>query len=455
MKTLSVFIIMASLSFKLNAFDFNSNSNNSKEFLELINKARTEEDKAKKDPKSNPYYRLLREDEIRNDQTCTHCPKYLLLTEAVNKVVEKMAQDPKAPDELPTKITKLKFMFYTQALRERDGTISCKRFMDYTPDLRPTKFDGQFKLMAEDVLKFNAVTEIHYMNPDAEETVYYYRGEGEEKNTILQAILTKNGGKFRYYRYTPSEQEENPYNLPGMRESTPPKNEVLPASNFVAKDAKDILPQSEGGGSVTGLKAKEGYQVKFKTEVEKRNKIIPNNVHFVEAQVDQDLIGEFNVKGTSDVSLSGNEARFAIKKEGTDLVLIDLNTRLNGKTEHKVVVPFSMRVFDELPGVKGRVESNSNEQILNLSLVDKGIDLVRSEFRHNASTGATSYVLARDATLAKNEVISMQYGKSEDNKQYASIKHVKSIKDNVTLVLDVKVDQDRKATLFYQVNAKF
>lgn len=462
MKIFIVLFIMASLSFKLNAFDLDPNDK--KNLEDLINK--TKNDKTMMDPKTNPYYRMLREEEIRNDRTCSHCPKYLLLTEEVNKIVDKMANDPKqSSEELPVKLTKLKFMFYDQAVRDQDNNVQCKRFLDMTPDFKPTKFDGQFKLLAEDVLKFQAVTDIYYKNPNQEETVYYYRGEGSEKNLIVQAVITKDGGKLRYFRYIPSQQEENPYNLPDLDKTTPLKYEPGPADNYVLKN-ENAAPETSGGISsgVTGgikdiLKDKEigndNVKLKFKADVERRNKYIPNNVHFMEAKVDQEIVGDIKLQGKSDVSLAGNVAHLSLKREGKDMVLVDLDTKLNGDTTHKVTVPFDVRVYDDLPGIKGNVQTSNTGQVLNLTLVDKGIDLVRSEFRRNADTGATSYVLAKDVSIAKNEVVSMQYGKGENNVQYASIKHAKTIKENITLVLDVRYDQEKRASLYYQVSAKF
>lgn len=452
---------MASLSFKLNAFDVNNpnplRSPDIKELTALIKRAK----EAEKAGTHQGKYLLEREERMNDEGPCLHCPRFLALTSEVNKVVDKMAKDPKSyTDELPVRINKLKFLFYTQKNREEDGRIDCKRFMDITPDLKPTKFDGQFKLMAEDVLRFNAVSEVQYWNPKTEETVYYYRGEGQDKDIIIQAILTKDGGRFRYYRYYPTEAEKNPYNLPDFDKRYADVDESgsvqkKPSHDFVVRDEpaekKESAVQQENG---TGLKM-GAYDLKFKAEVEKRNKYIPKNVHFVEASADQELIGDLNVKASSDLSLKGNEARLALKHGGDDLMLVELQTKLSGKTEHKVIVPFSVRVMDELPALKGRAETNTDGQVLNLSLTDKGIDYVRSEFRRNGTTGATSYVLARDVAVSNKEVVSMQYGEGEDKNKFVALRHAKSIKDNVTLVLDVRVDENRRTSLMYQVNAKW
>lgn len=488
MKHAFAIFIMLLLSLKLNAFDVTNPEaaltskmpSGIKEISDFISKA--------KDGKGEPgsRYTLERDEIITAGAPCTHCPRYLKLTAEINKVVDKMQKDPKTySNEVPAKLNNLTFLFYTEKRRAEDGSVDCKRFMDYTPDLRPTKFDGQFKLMAEEVLKFNSITDIQYMNPATEEVVYYYRGEGAEKDIVIQAILTKEGGRFRYFRHIPTAGESNPYNLPDMgTESVARYRDPETASGIRLKENADYSGRSYSFNEMQEQKRLEAeqvakkkdepaasqtpatedpsilpslgkYDMKLKADVEKRNKYIPKNIHFAEANAEQDILGDLKVKASSDLSLKGNEAHLALKNGKDDLMVVELQTKLNGRTEHKVTVPFNIKVSDDGYGVKGNAETNTDGQVLNMSLTDKGIDYIRSEFRRNGTTGATSYVLARDIALAKNETLSMQVGSGEDRKEYVSLKHVKTLKENVTLILDVRVDQDKKATLFYQVSAKF
>ena len=421
-----------------------------KELEDFINKV-----KNSKDFKDGSYnYRLNREFEINNDHTCNHCPKYLLLTEKVNKVVEKLQNEPNIRDnqELPVKVNKLKFMFYEESLVQEDGHSKCTRFMDYTPNLKPTKFDGQFKLIAEDVLKFNEVSSITYMNPNLDEVVYYYRGEGADKNLIVQAILTKNGGKLRYFKYYPTEQEKNPYNLPDLDGHASPIEESRfnPISTLSSPQTGLKL---EGGNS---LGSGDRYGIKIKKEVEMRNKWIPKNVHFVEAYVEKDL-GDYKIAGKSDTSIKGNEASLALKDNSKDLVVVSLESSIKGETKHKVVVPYSIRVFDdpESIAVKGRVEKQNDAQIVSASITDNVQEYVRGELRKNTSNDRVSYVLARDVKYSANETLSFQVGKDEVHVPFAAIKHSKSLKDTTTLVLDFKVDRDRNYSIMYQVNHHF
>lgn len=440
---------MASLSFKLNAFDY-LNDPKLKAFLEYAKKAKDNENGV-----LDISYKLFREEEISRDNKCRHCPKYLLLTEQINKVIDNIAKDPKTniSEELPIKINRLKFLYYTQALREKNGEIKCQRFMDLTPDLKPTKFDGQFKLIAEDALKFNSVTDIQYINPNLKEVVYYYRGEGAEKNIVVQAILTPGGGKFRYYRYTPTALESNPYNLPDMNKIYPEPERTPTLADKI--QYHDVDPHAT---PVLGLAATpDNYKLNFKAELEKRNKYIPNNIHFVDASMNTEIGGGISVKGSSDTSIKGNVANLAIKNGNSDLVLIDVDTKLNGRTDHRITIPYSIHILDSAPdfALKGKLQQENNAKVITMSLTDKAYEYVRSEYRKNTSTNKDSYVIARDIHIEKDEVLSMQFGKSEEDKKFASLRHAKSLKNNITLVLDVRVDQDKKITLLYQVSAKF
>jgi len=436
------------LSIKLNAFELPDGSK--------INELEALVNKVKQAKKENPdfQYKLEREEILKSDNSCLHCPKHLLLTEQINKVMDKWARDPSRDlgNEVPVKINRLKFLYYTLALHDQNGKRGCQRFMDITPDLKPTKFDGQFKLIAEDVLRFRDVSEIQYMNPGLEEVVYYYRGEGAGQDIVVQAILTKEGGKFRSFRYTPTEKEKNPYNLPSLDNVN---------NNDLSNNGSESVAQKDSPATITppssGLIGTDKMGLKFKAEVEKRNKFIPKNVHLIEAHLDHEIAAGLKVKASSDTSLKGNAAKFALKGEGgNDLVLVDIDTSLSGKTQHRVSVPYSLRMLEESRvEVKGKIQHETEAQILTMSITDQSIELVRSEYRKNTSNGASSYVIARDFQLNPREALSLQYVKGEDQKKYASLKHAKSLKDNITLVLDVRVGEDKKASLFYQVNAKF
>ncbi len=452
MKTVIYLFIMTSISLKLNAFDIDPKILQMRESIQKIKP---------KVPVADLGYRYLREEEINNDKTCSHCPKYLLLTEQVNKVAQKIAQDPKLSisDELPVNINRLKFLYYTEAMRNENGEIVCKRYMDLTPDLKPTKFDGQFKLIAADALKYEAVTDVQFLNPDVEEVVYYYRGDGDQKDIIVQAIFTKKGGRFRYFKYTPTEKELNPYNLPDLKQ----ESGSFKVESFLADDtnlknnATKEAPAVSPAPAATVPTVQGSYDVNFGTKYENFNHTpIPRNIHFVDAKVDHEIFGGVKIQGSSDTSLRGNQARMALKNaDGNDLLLVDVDTKMSGKTEHNIRIPYSVRVFDSAPKVQGNLQTGTNADLVTVSVTDNNVEYLRTVYRKNHATNTESYVVARDIAVDAHETVSMQYIKGDDGKSYASLRDARTLKNNVTLVLDVRVDQDRKATLFYQVSSQF
>jgi hypothetical protein len=457
MKKNIILLIMALLSFNLNAFeDLNNIKNlevknytdfNDPKLKELVDKAKLAGYDFNKS--------FIRSEEISGDNVCIHCPKHILLTEQINKVIDKLALDPKAKmnEELPAKINRLKFLFYTEAIRSKNGGIDCQRHFDITPDLKPTKFDGQFKMLAEEVLPFRAITEIQYMDPSLQEMVYYYRGEGDDKNIIVQAILTKKGGKFRYFRYTPSKSESNPYNLPDIDgpSEAPAMEPVSPVYGATTDTPSETTPAKPARLSTTS--------VSYKTYIEKSEHQIPSNVHFIKADSTQELSqGGLQVKGTSDVTLKGNNAKLNLITNGNkNLASLDLNTHLDGTSEKVLVVPFSINIpaISKDISVTGAGQILNNAQILNMTITDKNAVVIRTEYYKNSDTNKDTILIARDVQIDNSQVISMVLRKDEADKAYAALTHVKTLKDNITLILNVSVNPDKAVSLTYQLNAKF
>jgi hypothetical protein len=177
---------------------------------------------------------LVYEEEVdSNRNSCPHCPTYMQLTGTINAALQKMKESLKEgeQDAVPIDVNRLNFLFYTVKTRQDDGSFKCDRYRDLTPNLKPTQFDGRFDLMAEDSFKFPFGSELQLLDPKKEEIVYYYRGIGPQKNIIVKAILTKDGGKFQYFYYRPTEKELNPYGLLNL--GSEPEEDATVASKKV------------------------------------------------------------------------------------------------------------------------------------------------------------------------------------------------------------------------------
>ena len=412
-------------------------------------------DKAIKNPEKKPAF--IGEDST-SSHDCSQCPKHLKLTGQINKILEEMKKDPKLSlDEVvPVNINRLKFLYYTVKTREEDGTFKCTRFHDYTPNLRPTNLDGQMNLVAENVFKFDFSSSVQILDPKKEEIIYYYRGEGDQKNIIVQAILGKNGGKFRYYYYLPTEIEKNPYGLPSMNEKS-----LGPTKSTATLDAKTIRPEVMMNPE-NKIDSKNKFSLSLDPKLETEMKIIPKNIHVADAEVSQNFGGEdgVRVKAKSHLSLKGNEASMDLQNENeTSFVQVDVLTSLNGKTTKTITVPYEMKlgVEDDIDAMRinGKIQDSKTQQFVTMSLADSSTTYMRSEFKINKLTNMKSYIFAKDFSIDKEQMATVAVGSNEEKKKYVSLQHRKAIKDNVTMVLDVRIDENKRTTFFYQLKARF
>jgi hypothetical protein len=419
----------------------------------------------------------LFEDRSKRVDGCAHCPKYFELTDSVNKIVEVMKTDPKYKDnvEMPVSLNKLKFMFYEIQSHTDDGTVKCNRYMDLKPDLTHTKLDGQVKLLAEDVFKFDGITHLQILDPNKDEIVYYYRGEGKQKDIIVQAILTKSGGTFRYFRYTPTEEELDPYDLPVLSEADMSPKEREEMKKMYAEIAKEereleerLKPQIISTEELKIVETPSASLIskdKFDWEVDgkfaKNLLSLPKNTDIAKAVLSQGVLGTgLRVNAQSVFSLKGNEANANIQNEkGESYVEFSVKTEITGKTERKIAVPYSIRLGSETDvdalSVKGRVEDTNNNQVMTLELTDRVTQYIRSELRKDKNTNITTYAIAKDFTIGKAESMTVIAGKNEANKAFGALQHRKQISNNITMVLDVRVDSNRAASFYYNLQAKW
>ncbi len=383
---------------------------------------------------------------------CSLCPSHLKLTSSINKVLDKMKKnsDVASNEEVPININRLKFLFYTVKTRQEDGSIKCERFRDMTPDLKPTRFEGDMKLMAEDVLKFDGISNVQIMDPKKEEVVYYYRGEGTQKNIIVQAVMDKEGGKFRYYYYRPTEKEKNPYNLPSLGEEEEGLVTHKKSKPKAIEAPVGLLPAS-----------KDKMNFSFDPVVERRQRMIPKNIHLAQGELSQEVTDGVRVNANTNLSVAkGNVATLNLANDkGEKYVELYVRTNMSGSTSHKVTIPYEVRLNKEEAAdsyaLRGSVEDNSDARVATLSLVDKYKSYVTTEIRRDKETDKTSMSVGKTFDMGKAEIASVSVGRDGDHAKYVAFQHKKSIRDNVTMVMDVRVDDNKKATFMYQLRARF
>jgi hypothetical protein len=335
--------------------------------------------------------------------SCDECPQHLKLTSSINQILHKLRTDPNVVkhDELPVSINRLKFLFYVVKSQTVDGKVKCERFKASTFELQTKKFSGKMDLMAEEIFKFDGAMSFQLLDPKKDEIIYYYRGMGNQKNIIIQAVLSREGGKFRYYNYQPSEQEKNPYNLPD-----------------------------------TGRSVKKADTAVLKGDVS----------HFLGSSI--------NMNALTKISLKGNETTLQMEDiNGKKMVVVNVSTSIKGEVSKKVIVPLEIKISNQ--DIKGKFETREGEQLLTLAVQENDTQHVRTQLKRNSKTNQHSYSVTRDFPLDKSELITVAVGQSEDKKGYASYQHRKSFKEALTLILDMRLDHNRRASFTYQFKGKF
>jgi hypothetical protein len=399
---------------------------------------------------------MLFEEHVDNNRlSCTHCPTHFQLTNSINAVLQKMKESlGSESDAVATDINRLNFLFYTVKSRQDDGTVKCERFRDITPDLKPTQFPGRFDLMAEDSFQFPYGSELQLLDPTREEIVYYYRGHGPQRNIVVKAVLTKDGGKFQYFYYRPTEDEKNPHRLPSIG-AEPEDDDVTLARKVSKPTSQDTKVVDDG---------KDRFSLVVDPRVETRLKVIPKNVHLAKGEVIQSVMGTgLKVTGESALSLKGNQASINLKDEkGYSFVKVDIKTSLRGESTHTIEVPYEVQVTSTdasqpSAGVKasGSFTDSTTATGVKLQITDGVTQYLRAETMRNKHTGVSSYTVARDLPISTSSIVTVGVGRNEEKKTYGAFQHRKSIKENVTMVLDVRLDQDRKASITYQLKAIF
>lgn len=386
---------------------------------------------------------ILEHKSVQDEAACSHCPKYQQLTSQVNKILDAVKNEAEYAD-LPVQVNHLKFQYYMVKSKNAEGEINCHRYMDVTPDLKPTRLDGEMRLIADQVYRFEGITTLQILDPAKEEIIYYYRGTGAESNILVQAVLTKEGSFIRTFRYEDTE-EANPHRLPDLHNKSfyeQKEKSVTEELMDMAADVPDAKDETGQGNTQLGLKVKPKL---------KGLKIAEGNLEHTFAD------SGLKVKAKSELSAKGNEARILLGSEaGREIVEVQLKTKLNGETEHKLLLPYSV----ELPSlgalnIKGLFTEETKGQSATLAVTDRYSEWFRGEIKRNKELNITTYSVTKDFMKDEAGSVRVSFGKNEQKSRYISIGHTKTLKDNVTMVMDIKLDENRKATFFYQMKKIF
>lgn len=139
-----------------------------------------------------------------DDSPCLHCPGYLKLVSEVNSIVEKLKtkDSVSVENERIIQLSRLKFLYYTAKIVLENNEVHCHK-VSYLDPLTETELkNGSVKLVAEEALALSNVTDVQFYTGN--EVHYFYQGEGEENENIVEVVINKDKtALLRYYKYEP------------------------------------------------------------------------------------------------------------------------------------------------------------------------------------------------------------------------------------------------------------
>lgn len=391
------------------------------------------------------------------DSPCHHCPEYLKLIREVNQIVEKVpekkSEDVAIRNEAMIQLNRLKFMYYETRLVEEEGDQGCLMYYNMRTLRREEIPKDSLILLAEEALSLNNVTSfLFYPREKGTATHYFYRGEGDHENIIIEVVVYNDKkAVIRYHHYKAAEKVDK-YNLPYL--GSEPRVKPLPREkNWNPMGVRDLE-----------LDAKR-------------------EVHISES---------YKVASQSEVDLKEQSAQFAlVDSAGKNWVLVDTKHKTAKEISVRTFIPVEWQINESGLKVQGNVEyertasykdkedseeasavfalTDHNHEYLRTSVVsrDHVKDVIALSSRFNlGGYGSVTGQAERDAIGQKTYSISHQVGdqknlvttrvgvNSEDSK-FFEIQRETRIGDNSSMILAFKTSEDRETYVMYQYKAKF
>ncbi|MGZ3807838.1 MAG: hypothetical protein ACXVCE_07115, partial [Bacteriovorax sp.] len=416
--------------------------------------------------RANREAKLIYEDNI-NASPCSHCPKYLNLTQAVNKIVEKVKSDASASESNQSliELNKLKFLYYVVRSENDDGAVGCKKYVESYVD-NPGKLEGNFKLLSETLMNMSEVTDLQYHQRGKDEVYYYYRGEGDKSNIIIEVKMNKDGSsRMRYYEYAESDRSPLP-----------------------------DLGQSDSTAEAKGHPKKDNYlDVNF--DLQTKN-ALPTDIQFAKAGLSTKVTEDMNLKMENEINFNQQKTSVALEdNKGSKWLVLEGKNVTMGEKSVNAVIPMEIKL-DESSEMKvngslekkvtvkemdhSKKETVDSEQKVTLGLTDHNNEYIKVKAVVNDS-GTSSYSVSNKLALGKNSSVGAVYeqtrdgkktfsinnvanfdnygklttsfGTTSDNKEFVQTQYENKISDRTSIVIDAKVSDQTTVSLIYQ--AKF
>jgi hypothetical protein len=316
------------------------------------------------------------------------------------------------------------------------------------------------------------ITDFQYIPQGKEEIYYYYRGEGEQSNVIIEVAMNKNGtSKIRYYNYTPAANQ---------------------------KDLENSLPNFGIHPNASSDK-NENISVNLNPTLKmKSDDTLPTDINFATTKLKSQVAENFNFELKNEINFNDQSASVALlDKHGSNGVVIEGKNITNGSRSTSVIVPVEINLDGSSDmKIKMRVESQlainnsvnvkssnhtESKQSLKLALTDHNheyLDVKAVIDDH----GLPSYQVSNKFSLSKGSSVGAAYNQSQDGTKSFSIQNIanlnqygtlstsfgvngqnaylqaqyeKKIDQNTSMVITVKTEDQKETTLMYQVQAKY
>ncbi len=397
---------------------------------------------------------------------CNHCPTYMGLTEAVNKIVKAMpVKDIQGHNLKTIRSNELEFMYViVKNDLQKTGNSNCHKYFDQDPmrEYFEGKKEGEYRVLSSELIEMSKVGDIQMIKPGSEAVYYYYRGRGAQKDLLYEIRALENKPyTLTIYRYLATEKEKNPYNLPDLSGESRISDEMGLKLPRQFDQVEQVVTEKEDPNNYLNMEMR----------LEKRGKYLPKDLHFMQAGTEMNLLDVADLKSETKLSLKERISRWSLKSHETKHEWLQLELKHKGLDEvgTKVSVPYRLtlnegsglkvsgHVSEQIDRKGTEVDNDSSHRSLSLVLTDHDLEMVRMEARKSYN-GHSSVLLQHGRTLAPNETISVNGGFREDNLGHATFvgfQHAKRIKDTTTLIFDVRIDSQNKTTLMYQVHHKF
>ena len=411
-----------------------------------------------------------------SDKPCVHCPSYLNLIKEVNKIVAKTSDKTESIasyNDRMLELNKLKFLYYSTREITETGEERCQKWNSFDP-LDRTVLGGNTKLLAEEVLHMPNVTSIQYMPRGNEQDVYYYyRGEGINRNVVVEVKMSRNGeATVRYYRYQVPGEYSPETSLPDLGSpSSPPaltakddeKDEDYLDIKMGLKTRKLILPTdieiAEAGKTVNlteNVRLKSKTNLAFNEQKTSMSLASSTGEDWVKIEAANQTQGEtkfattipleIDLQKDSDLKLGGEIKREMVRDfNKPESAFATANTVKFGLTDHNHEY-ISAEVISKSDGLRNVALSNR------YSLGDYGNVAGKYEFDNK---GNRSYSVGKETNLGNYGTLTTSYGVTQDRKQFVEFGHQKKISDTASMALTIKGGQGQPTTLMYQIQAKF